>query len=140
MASGVFTGALTDPALADRKPLWQYAEKLDHTYCAGCHAPIAADHYTVNAWPSIAKGMGARTTRAKRTGHFNAVFPVQRQRYYRETVILVDQQEVMTLTRRNLLNTAVLPLERWARIRQHRYPHGQKRRAVKSSPRDVGER
>lgn len=30
--------ALTDPALADRKPLWQYAEKLDDTYCAGCHA------------------------------------------------------------------------------------------------------
>ncbi|MEW0249365.1 hypothetical protein AB0S07_21115, partial [Escherichia coli] len=29
----------------------------DDTYCAGCHAPIAADHYTVNAWPSIAKGM-----------------------------------------------------------------------------------
>ncbi|HBM8279278.1 TPA: NapC/NirT family cytochrome c, partial [Escherichia coli] len=55
-------GALTDPALADRKPLWQYAEKLDDTYCAGCHAPIAADHYTVNAWPSIAKGMGARTS------------------------------------------------------------------------------
>ncbi|MFP1591498.1 hypothetical protein ACLB1M_15265 [Escherichia coli] len=63
MASGVFRqGALTDPALADRKPLWQYAEKLDDTYCAGCHAPIAADHYTVNAWPSIAKGMGARTS------------------------------------------------------------------------------
>ncbi len=55
-------GALTNPALADRKPLWQYAEKLDDTYCAGCHAPIAADHYTVNAWPSIAKGMGARTS------------------------------------------------------------------------------
>lgn len=43
-------GVLTDPALADRKPLWQYAEKLDDTYCAGCHAPIASDHYTVNAW------------------------------------------------------------------------------------------
>lgn len=55
-------GALTDPGLADRKPLWQYAEKLDDTYCAGCHAPIAADHYTVNAWPSIAKGMGTRTS------------------------------------------------------------------------------
>ena len=55
-------GSLIDPALADRKPLWQYAEKLDDTYCAGCHAPIAADHYTVNAWPSIAKGMGARTS------------------------------------------------------------------------------
>ncbi|END1883578.1 NapC/NirT family cytochrome c [Escherichia albertii] len=55
-------GELLDPALADRKPLWQYAGKLDDTYCAGCHAPIAADHYTVNAWPSIAKGMGARTS------------------------------------------------------------------------------
>ncbi len=84
-------GALTDPALADRKPLWQYAEKLDDTYCAGCHASIAADHYTVNAWPSIAKGMGHDQHERKRTGHFNAVFPVQRQRYYRETVILVDQ-------------------------------------------------
>ena len=55
-------GALIDPALADRKPLRQYAEKLDGTYCAGCHAPIAADHYTVNTWPSIAKGVGARTS------------------------------------------------------------------------------
>lgn len=65
MASGVFAGALIDPALADRKPLWQYAEKLDGTYCAGCHAPIAADHYTVNTWPSIAKGMGARTSKSE---------------------------------------------------------------------------
>lgn len=55
-------GALSDPALADRKALWQYAGKLDDTYCAGCHAPIAADHFTINAWPSIAKGMGARTS------------------------------------------------------------------------------
>lgn len=51
-------GALTDPALADRKPLWQYAEKLDDTYCAGCHAPIAADHYTVNACPPLPKEWG----------------------------------------------------------------------------------
>ncbi len=28
MASGVLQGALTDPALADRKPLWQYAKNL----------------------------------------------------------------------------------------------------------------
>lgn len=51
-------GVLTDPALADRKPLWQYAEKLDDTYCAGCHAPIAADHYTVNARRPLPKEWG----------------------------------------------------------------------------------
>ncbi len=28
MASGVLQGVLTDPALADRKPLWQYVKNL----------------------------------------------------------------------------------------------------------------
>ncbi|WP_411755561.1 NapC/NirT family cytochrome c [Serratia sp. (in: enterobacteria)] len=49
------------PALAAREPLWEYARKLDNVYCAGCHAPIPAHHFTLNAWPSVAKGMGART-------------------------------------------------------------------------------
>lgn len=54
-------GPITQPALANPEPLWRYAKSLDTAYCSGCHAPIAADHYTLNAWPSIAKGMGART-------------------------------------------------------------------------------
>lgn len=48
-------------ALASREPMWDYARKLDNVYCAGCHAPIPAKHFTLNAWPSVAKGMGART-------------------------------------------------------------------------------
>lgn len=47
--------------LASREPMWDYARKLDNVYCAGCHAPIPANHFTLNAWPSVAKGMGART-------------------------------------------------------------------------------
>ncbi|KNC93869.1 NapC/NirT family cytochrome c [Trabulsiella odontotermitis] len=48
-------------ALASREPMWDYARKLDDVYCAGCHAPIPTHHYTLNAWPSVVKGMGART-------------------------------------------------------------------------------
>lgn len=48
-------------ALASREPMWDYARKLDNVYCAGCHAPIPASHFTLNAWPSVAKGMGARS-------------------------------------------------------------------------------
>lgn len=48
-------------ALGSREPMWEYARKLDDVYCAGCHAPIPAHHYTLNAWPSVVKGMGART-------------------------------------------------------------------------------
>ena len=84
-------GALTDPALADRKPLWQYAEKLDDTYCAGCWRLqlllTTPSSHTVHCQRNGCANQHER----KRTGHFNAVFPVQRQRYYRETVILVDQ-------------------------------------------------
>lgn len=54
-------GAWRGPALAGREPMWDYARKLDNVYCAGCHAPIPAKHFTLNAWPSVAKGMGART-------------------------------------------------------------------------------
>jgi trimethylamine-N-oxide reductase (cytochrome c) cytochrome c-type subunit TorY len=54
-------GPMASPALASPEPLWNYAKSLDTVYCSGCHAPIAAEHYTLNAWPSIAKGMGART-------------------------------------------------------------------------------
>ncbi len=42
-------------------PLWAYAEELDTVYCSGCHAKIAANHFTVNAWGPVAKGMAERT-------------------------------------------------------------------------------
>lgn len=54
-------GEWSGSALASREPMWDYARKLDNVYCAGCHAPIPAKHFTLNAWPSVAKGMGART-------------------------------------------------------------------------------
>ncbi|POT57666.1 cytochrome C [Citrobacter amalonaticus] len=54
-------GEWSASALASREPMWDYARKLDNVYCAGCHAPIPAKHFTLNAWPSVAKGMGART-------------------------------------------------------------------------------
>ncbi|WP_246201650.1 NapC/NirT family cytochrome c [Budvicia diplopodorum] len=52
---------INEPVLAKQEPLWAYAENLDNVYCSGCHAKISATHYTVNAWPAVAKGMGART-------------------------------------------------------------------------------
>ncbi|ATM86737.1 NapC/NirT family cytochrome c [Yersinia massiliensis] len=55
------TATITEPVLSDRQPLWGYAENLDNVYCSGCHAKISSKHYTVNAWPAVAKGMGART-------------------------------------------------------------------------------
>ncbi|QBH96601.1 cytochrome C [Limnobaculum zhutongyuii] len=55
------TATITDPVLSDLAPLWSYAENLDNVYCSGCHAKISSKHYTVNAWPAVAKGMGART-------------------------------------------------------------------------------
>ncbi|HEY3588775.1 MAG TPA: NapC/NirT family cytochrome c [Buttiauxella sp.] len=54
-------GPISEHSLASPEPLWRYAKALDTVYCSGCHAPIAADHFTLNAWPSIAKGMGSRT-------------------------------------------------------------------------------
>jgi trimethylamine-N-oxide reductase (cytochrome c) cytochrome c-type subunit TorY len=42
-------------------PLWAYAEELDNVYCSGCHAKIATNHFTVNAWGPVAKSMGERT-------------------------------------------------------------------------------
>ena len=47
--------------LNDIAPLWNYAEQLDTVYCSGCHAKIGANHFTVNAWGPVAKGMGERT-------------------------------------------------------------------------------
>lgn len=55
------TATITAPVLSDRKPLWSYAENLDNVYCASCHAKISSKHFTVNAWPAVNKGMGART-------------------------------------------------------------------------------
>lgn len=54
--------ATTDAAVLNSiEPLWQYAEELDNVYCAGCHSIIPANHFTVNAWGPVAKGMGERT-------------------------------------------------------------------------------
>lgn len=47
--------------LSNITPLWNYAEQLDTVYCSGCHAKIGANHFTVNAWGPVAKGMGERT-------------------------------------------------------------------------------
>ncbi|UJF17771.1 NapC/NirT family cytochrome c [Vibrio sp. SS-MA-C1-2] len=55
------TADIDTPVLSDLEPLWEYAEQLDTVYCSTCHAKIHANHFTVNAWPSVAKGMGART-------------------------------------------------------------------------------
>lgn len=52
---------LAEPALGKPDEIWNYAKTLDQAYCSGCHAPISSEHYTLNAWPSVAKGMGART-------------------------------------------------------------------------------
>lgn len=49
------------PVLGSPEPLWSYAEELDNVYCATCHAKIPANHFTVNAWGPVAKGMGDRT-------------------------------------------------------------------------------
>ncbi|EGU33788.1 NapC/NirT family cytochrome c [Vibrio scophthalmi] len=49
------------PVLASQNPIWDYAEELDNVYCATCHAKIPANHFTVNAWGPVAKGMGDRT-------------------------------------------------------------------------------
>lgn len=49
------------PVLADRAPLWAYAEQLDNVFCATCHAKIPGNHFTVNAWAPVAKSMGERT-------------------------------------------------------------------------------
>lgn len=58
----VLSFELKDEAVLDNQQLlWAYAEKLDNAYCSICHAQIPAEHFTVNAWPNIAKSMGDRT-------------------------------------------------------------------------------
>lgn len=47
--------------LDSQQPIWQYAQELDNVYCATCHAIIPANHFTINAWGPVAKGMGDRT-------------------------------------------------------------------------------
>ncbi|HIF9368571.1 TPA: NapC/NirT family cytochrome c [Photobacterium damselae] len=56
------TTTIDSPVLDSQKPLWSYAEQLDNVYCSTCHAKIPANHFTVNAWPSVAKSMGDRTS------------------------------------------------------------------------------
>ncbi len=55
------TTTIDAPVLDTFEPLWAYAEELDNVYCATCHAKIPANHFTVNAWGPVAKGMGDRT-------------------------------------------------------------------------------
>ncbi|MBY6195998.1 NapC/NirT family cytochrome c [Vibrio hangzhouensis] len=55
------TTTIDAPVLGSPEPLWRYAEELDNVYCATCHAKIPANHFTVNAWGPVAKGMGDRT-------------------------------------------------------------------------------
>lgn len=55
------TTEIQDPVLSSAEPIWQYAEQLDNVYCATCHAKIPSNHFSVNAWGPVAKGMGERT-------------------------------------------------------------------------------
>lgn len=55
------TGDINSPVVDSIKPLWQYGDKLDSTYCSTCHAKIPANHFTVNAWGPVVKTMGSRT-------------------------------------------------------------------------------
>jgi len=59
--SATLNASINAPVLDSLEPLWLYAEQLDNVYCSTCHAKIAANHYTVNAWGPVAKGMGDRT-------------------------------------------------------------------------------
>lgn len=52
---------ISTPVLDTLIPLWDYAQQLDTVYCSTCHAKIPANHFTVNAWGPVAKGMGERT-------------------------------------------------------------------------------
>lgn len=55
-------GDIDTPVLGKMDSLWAYAEQLDNVYCSTCHAKIPSNHFTVNAWPSVAKSMGDRTS------------------------------------------------------------------------------
>jgi trimethylamine-N-oxide reductase (cytochrome c) cytochrome c-type subunit TorY len=59
--TAVLTAQTDAPVLASQEPIWAYAEELDNVYCSTCHAKIPANHFTVNAWGPVAKGMGERT-------------------------------------------------------------------------------
>lgn len=55
------TGTINSPVVDTLDPVWSYAKELDNVYCSTCHAKIPSDHFTVNAWGPVAKGMGDRT-------------------------------------------------------------------------------
>ncbi|OIN28818.1 NapC/NirT family cytochrome c [Vibrio barjaei] len=59
--TATLTTDITEPVLGSPDALWGYAEELDNVYCSTCHAKIPANHFTVNAWGPVAKGMGDRT-------------------------------------------------------------------------------
>ncbi|STI75414.1 cytochrome C-type protein [Escherichia coli] len=63
------------PGLADRKPLWQYAEKLGRYLlrwlsCPYCRRPLHRQCVAVHCQ----RNGGTNQHERKRTGHFNAVF------------------------------------------------------------------
>ncbi|SQB40304.1 cytochrome C-type protein [Citrobacter koseri] len=58
-------GEWSGSALASREPMWDYARKLDNVYCAGCHAPIPAKHFTSMPGPLWRKGWGLVPTSVK---------------------------------------------------------------------------
>lgn len=59
--SASLTGEIDQPVLNTREPVWKYANDLNTVYCSTCHAKIPTTHFTVNAWPPVAKAMGSRT-------------------------------------------------------------------------------
>ncbi|WP_039958493.1 NapC/NirT family cytochrome c [Vibrio sinaloensis] len=59
--SVTLTGEINSPVVDSLEPVWTYAEQLDNVYCSTCHSKIPGEHFTVNAWGPVAKGMGART-------------------------------------------------------------------------------
>ncbi|MCZ4335669.1 NapC/NirT family cytochrome c [Aeromonas hydrophila] len=63
--SATLVAQIDQPVLASREPLWSYAKQLDNVYCSTCHAKIPSHHFTLNAWPAVAKGMGDRTSISK---------------------------------------------------------------------------
>ena len=50
---------------SDLAALNQYGNNLNQTNCSGCHAAIAADHYTANQWIGVVNSMKDRTSMTK---------------------------------------------------------------------------
>ncbi|MDG2915897.1 NapC/NirT family cytochrome c [Bisgaard Taxon 10/6] len=50
---------------SDINSLNAFGKNLNETHCSGCHAPIAADHYTANQWIGVVNSMKDRTSMTK---------------------------------------------------------------------------